>query len=137
MIVIDASVAMKWFHKEKDSSLALKLLRSQQTGEQAIAAPDLLLIEIANAITTKSAISAIGLASSLRKLENLDVRFYRVKKELVFTAAREAKRCKTSVYDMLYAQFAKSLGAELITADEQFVRKTKFPYVKLLSEYAV
>lgn len=135
MIVVDASVALKWFHKEKDSDLAKHILKSQQIGEQAIAAPDLILVEIANAITTKSAISAVGLASSLRKLENLDLRLYRVEKELVFAAAREAKSYKTSVYDMLYAQFAKSLGTELITADEQFIRKTKFPHVKLLSEY--
>ncbi|MBI4066136.1 type II toxin-antitoxin system VapC family toxin [Candidatus Gottesmanbacteria bacterium] len=136
MIVIDASVALKWFHKEKDSELANLILSNQQKGDISIAAPDLLLVEVANAIATKSAISTAGLAHSLRKLRKMDIRFYRMEQEIVFAAAREAKKYKTSVYDMLYAQFARMLGTELITADEQFVRKTKFAHVKLLSAYA-
>lgn len=135
MIVVDASIALKWFHEEKDSDVARLILKNQQKGEKAIAAPDFMLIEIANAIVTKSAISSAGLARSLEKLENLDIRLYRVEKELVIRAAYQAKKYKTSVYDMLYAQFARELDTELVTADEQFVRKTKFAHVKLLSEY--
>ncbi|MBI5621043.1 PIN domain-containing protein, partial [Candidatus Gottesmanbacteria bacterium] len=54
----------------------------------------------------------------------------------VVKSALLAHKKKTSVYDMLYAVIAKRLGTDLITADDQFVRKTKFSHVKLLSEYA-
>jgi predicted nucleic acid-binding protein len=43
-----------------------------------------------------------------------------------------AKKYKTSVYDMIYAVVAKNKKCALVTADENFVRKTKFKHVKLL-----
>jgi predicted nucleic acid-binding protein len=47
MIVVDASVAAKWFLPEKGSSAALAL----QEGPSQLAAPDLIRMEVAAAIT--------------------------------------------------------------------------------------
>lgn len=135
MIVVDASVALKWLHKEKDSNRARQLLALQREGEFDISVLDFLFLEVANAIVTKSAIKRIGLANSLRKLWRMELLVHHAEKDMVFTAALEAKTYGTSVYDMMYAYLAKTLGVTLVTADEQFVRKTKFSHVLLLRDY--
>ena len=48
--VIDSSVVIKWFSKEEDTDLALKIRKSFADGSIEIVVPDLQLYEIANAL---------------------------------------------------------------------------------------
>ena len=50
MIVVDASVAVKWFLDERGSAEAKGLRRQFQRGDTELAAPDLLIYEVANAV---------------------------------------------------------------------------------------
>ena len=137
MIVVDSSVAFKWL-KTKDephSEQASTLLSMHIQGETRIITLSLLFIEIANALSTKTATKPNIIRRDLDILYDLDLEVYRETADDIVTASLLARKKKTSVYDMLYAVVAKRLGTDLITADEQFVRKTKFAHVKLLSEY--
>ena len=44
------------------------------------------------------------------------------------------KKYSTSVYDMLYAVLAKENKAILVTADEKFIQKTRFKFVKHIKD---
>ena len=137
MIVIDSSVAFKWL-KSKDEphyEKAAALLEQYIKGEVRIVAPNLLFIEIANALATKTASKPKTILADLRALYDFGLEIYRETEDDVATSSLLARKKKTSVYDMLYAVIAKRLGTELITADEQFVRKTKFSHVLLLRDY--
>jgi len=48
--VIDASVAVKWFVEEPDSSAAHRLLEAHATGETTLVAPDLVVYEVSNVL---------------------------------------------------------------------------------------
>ena len=137
MILVDASVAFKWF-KSRDEPYfekARSLLEQHLNGQMRIMVPVLLFIEIANAFSTKTATKPKAMRTSLRSLYNFGLEVYSESEEDVVTASLLARKNKTSVYDMIYAVIAKKAGVEFITADERFVRKTKFSFVKLLSQY--
>jgi predicted nucleic acid-binding protein len=50
MIVLDASVVIKWFSEEEYTEKALELRERIRYGEEQVIAPDLLLYELANAL---------------------------------------------------------------------------------------
>ena len=50
MLVIDASVVIKWFIEEKDSAKALLLKDNHINGKTILIAPDLLIYEAANVL---------------------------------------------------------------------------------------
>ena len=50
VLVIDASIAVKWFNKEEYSDIADKLKNRHVRGEVVLVAPVLLLFEVANAL---------------------------------------------------------------------------------------
>lgn len=139
MIVVDSSVAFKWLksRNEPHRERAAVMLERHIKGEIRIIAPSLLFIEIANALSTKTATKPKIIQADLHALYNFSLEIYRETEEDVATSSLLARKNKTSVYDMLYAVIAKRLGTELITADEQFIRKTNYPHVRLLSEYII
>ncbi len=136
MILVDSSVAFKWLKSSNEPfyEKATALLERHIKGETRIVTPSLLFIEIANALSTKTTTRPKTIIADLHTLYEFDLAIYRETEDDVVTSSLLARKKKTSVYDMLYAVIAKRLDTELITADEQFVRKTKFSYVRLLSE---
>ncbi len=134
MIVIDASVAMKFgVADEDDIPQALALYESHGA---SLYAPHLLTIEVANAIATKSARTEEEIKEGLFKFWKMGIRALSVTEAHILESAKSAKEYKTSVYDMLYAVLAKQHKAILVTADRKFIEKTKFPFVKLLTDFA-
>ena len=58
MVVIYASVAYKWFHKEEiNYSEAVAVLKNHLTDKTEIIVPDLILYELTNAWSTKGTLS--------------------------------------------------------------------------------
>lgn len=51
LVVIDASVAIKWFLPEKESEKALRIRDEHAEGAIDLAAPDLLYYEVANVLS--------------------------------------------------------------------------------------
>lgn len=132
MIIIDASVAIKWINKEIYSELAFSLLNKHIAGDQKIIVPGFLFIEVANALGTKSRSSEKDISEGLQFLFASNLHIYELINEDIIQAARKAKQYKTSVYDMLYAVIADKKNSLLITADEKFAQKVNLPFVKIL-----
>ena len=124
LLVIDASVAAKWFLPPAGEPLAAeaqKLLSAYATGRVRFAVPDLFWAECVNIFwkavrqgrwTASAAHTAIKLLKQRRfptasALEVLDE---------AFSIAATFDR---SVYDSLYVALAVRLKAELVTADER------------------
>ncbi|MBI3955540.1 type II toxin-antitoxin system VapC family toxin [Candidatus Gottesmanbacteria bacterium] len=136
MIVIDTSIAVKWIMKdEEDSEKAFILYQNHLLQKETILVPRLFYIEIANSLITKSLSSIATIEKNIRFLYGVKLSVYDPDENDMLVTVRQAKKSKTTVYDMLFAVAAKKYDTILITADEKFVQKTKFPFVKLLSEY--
>lgn len=136
MIIIDASVASKWILQgEKDEEKALKILSDHTDTKEQILVPEFIFYEIANTLATKTILTENKINNSLSVIFKANLLICHPVDKDIIQSTLLAKRYKTSVYDMLYAVVAKRHKTILITADNNFLRKTKFPFVKLISEY--
>jgi predicted nucleic acid-binding protein len=117
-LVVDASVAAKWFLKEPDSALAERLLRNNL----ALQAPALLITELANIFWKRCLHSGLPSAAwaeviaelpSLAAVSHSDAGLHDRSFEL-------AIQYRHPVYDCLYLALAVQLGCNVVTADRRF-----------------
>ena len=136
MIIVDASVAFKWFNpdNEKFRHESLLLLKNHKDNKEVIVIPSLLLMEVVNALVTKTNIETKTIKEDLDLLHDANLQIYSFKKNDLEEAALQANQYKTTFYDMLYAVVAKRNKTILVTADENFIKKTKFKFVKHIKE---
>ncbi len=126
MIVVDASVAVKWFLVEDGTPEANALLH----GKKKLVAPELIKIEVTAGITRRhrtSELSKAEVCQGLRDWSDMidDAIISLVTHEQDFQPAIElALQLKHPFQDCLYLALAQRLGVPLITADPKFVRRT-------------
>lgn len=120
MIVIDASVAMKWFVAEPLHDQARRLLDEPET----LLAPDLLLCEAANVAWKKARLGELRPDEAARLVSALlgGVPVLRPSVELAARALGLAGDLDHPVYRCLYLALALALQEDtvLITADRRF-----------------
>ena len=119
-LVIDASVVVKWVIPEALSDRADRV----RDHEGDIRAPDLLLIEVANALWRKTLAREISpreadTALDLVQRSGLDLRGT---PPLVPRAMELARRLGHPVYDCVYLALAEREGVPLVTADQRLLR---------------
>lgn len=137
MIIIDASVAFKWYAEEESHfSQALHLLEAHLLKKQIISAPDFILYELGNSWATKTNLAERQIQKNLQNFH--DVRIYleactftRISKAIIFS-----KKYHVSVYDASYAVLAEEKNATLFTADALFVKQVHLPFVRHIGEYS-
>jgi predicted nucleic acid-binding protein len=118
VIVVDASVAVKWVLDEKGSDAAFALRT------ETITAPALWLIEAANALWATAArgqISPVEAEERLVRLRSAPVEMTPVEDDLA-AALRIANRLHHPIYDCLYLAVAVRLDTHVVTADRRFVQ---------------
>lgn len=117
--VIDASVAVKFVTHEAGSDRALAYLDS--TDE--LIAPDLVLVETANALLNKVKESELLEVHADRAFDDLPLFFSRLEPTIdhLSEAFRLAFRLRHAVYDCVYLAVAMAEGAQVVTADRKFV----------------
>lgn len=117
-LIVDASVAFKWVVLEEMSAPARALLESPDP----LSAPDLLVVEIANAAWARA--TRGKLPPSQAKLAVTAMLYGEVallpSGDLAERALEMALELKHPVYDCLYLASAERLGGVLITADNRF-----------------
>lgn len=121
MIVTDSSVIVKLFAVENGSEDARKLMSS---GEE-FAAPDLLMLEVGNALMSKvrkSELLEIHAERSLHSIPDIMAVLY-PSVELLEEAWRLAFQLRHPVYDCVFLALAIRLDLRLVTADEKFLKK--------------
>lgn len=134
MVIIDASVAFKWFSQdnEEDVDIALDILDSHLHGKELIIVPDLIVYELANAWATKAALPSERCLVLLKDLENSRLKIEATGFRLINRAVAFSKEYNVSVYDAVYAVLAEEKRCIMVTADKKFVEKINLPFVKLL-----
>jgi predicted nucleic acid-binding protein len=120
-LVIDASVAVKWFALEDGTDKAGEVLKSGHT----LLAPRLIITEVANALARKSnqnlvtpreASEYVGvLPRFVARLLDVD--------DLIEAALENACSYRHPIYDFIYLEAARRRDTQVLTADNRFVAK--------------
>lgn len=124
-VVVDSSVAVKWFKPEGESGFAeaLDLLREHRAEELYLTAPTLLRLEVLNALRSHGA-SAAQLGTASTDLEGFRLRWYEVTAERATAAAGIAAASGLTVYDAIFVALAVELDTELVTADRVLAQRS-------------
>lgn len=119
-VVVDASVAIKWFVPEALSPEAEGFL----DGSFDLTAPDLLLAEVGNVLWKKTARGEIRAAEGREILQALDQVPLRLvpSGDLVTAAFDIANAYGRTVYDSMYVALAVACDGVMVTADERLAR---------------
>lgn len=120
-VVIDASVAIKWYLPEPHNADAERLL----CGGFQLLAPDLLLPEVGNILwkrVMKAELTVQKAQVIMRALEALPLRPTNVLAENAMTVACGLKR---SFYDSMYLALAMLSDCRLVTADRKLFDAVK------------
>lgn len=118
VLVIDSSVAVKWFLTEAHSAEALHLLRR----ESYLHAPSFLLLELDSTLTKRILAGFLtpSMAREIRgAMKQLPVQFHDFV-PLLEQAFEFALETRQTVYDCLFLALAVSLGSRMVTADRRF-----------------
>jgi predicted nucleic acid-binding protein len=125
MIVVDASVIVKWFIPEVGAAPAHALLAA---GDELVA-PELARIEVASALVRKGLREELTgadvettLGAWCRALSEGQI-FLLPNSEDIEAAAKLALELRHPLPDCLYLAIAERLGVALITADRVFARR--------------
>lgn len=136
MIVVDASVGIKWLKQnEQYAKIALRFYRHHLENKNLIIVPSLFFLEIANVLAVTKDISETTMKEGLKLLNKSGFKLHSFTKDNLIDASLLAKKYSTTVFASLYAIVAKEQKCTLITADEQFLKKTRFSFVKLLQSF--
>lgn len=116
-VVVDSSVALKWFIPEEGADKAATLL----DGSFLLLAPDLLVSEVGNALWKKigrAEITAIEARTVLSALARVPIEIVPAS-SLVEAALEIAVAHRRTVYDALYVALAVARTCVFVTADER------------------
>lgn len=123
MIVVDASVACKWFFDEKNTSAALEILRSAQP----LIAPDLIVAEVASVVARHIAANDVSAEDGQTHLAALAKAIDRMEPlgGLAPLALAMAVTLGRPVYDCFYLALAEQHACVMVTADAMLARRVK------------
>ena len=118
VVVVDASVAVKWFVPEPHAPATHRLL----VGRWTLMAPELIWVEVANALrkcVQRAELTYEAAEEILRNFKQFPLQTYPIK-TLFESAWSLAMQHQVSVYDGLYLALAVSRDCHLVTADRRF-----------------
>ena len=141
LVVVDASVAVKWLIEEEDSDRAISLARVWANDGVQPVAPYLMPYEVSNALhrrVTAGEMAVDEAASLMDQLSSMDVELHHPR-NLQGRALRLASQLgQRMAYDAHYLALADAVGCELWTADRQFYRAARptARNIRWIREYA-
>jgi predicted nucleic acid-binding protein len=129
--VPDASIAVKWFVKEEDSSGARRLKELFQEGAVDLEAPSLLSYEVASALRFHpvAKLTPAQFRTVMESLEGLQITREPTQREWT-TAFMLSLENSISIYDAVYVGFAVQGNSKMVTADTTLTTRIKRPETK-------
>ena len=119
--VVDASIALKWVIPEVLSDRADRV----RDGENDILAPDLLLVDVANALwkkTTAGEVTPRDADEAFDLVTGSGIHLHSTV-PLLPRAMQMARRLVHPVYDCVYLALAEREHAAVVTADQRLLRR--------------
>lgn len=119
--IVDSCVAVKWVVREEYSEKAVGLLQT----DLHLVAPDLVLMEIANALWKNVKRGFVSAEQAKVRLNDVPGFFNRLltTADLVVEAFALGNAADIPIYDCIYVVSARRIGARLVTADAKLVAK--------------
>jgi len=123
-LILDASVAVKWFVQEEHRELALKLREEHVRGSLILSAPDLITYEIINALRHNPELSKVDVEKAAESLFKLHMELHQPTVKLIGKAAENAYRYSIGIYDAVYISLSELQSCPMATADEKLYERT-------------
>ena len=122
-LIVDSSVAVKWFVPEPYSTEARRILDGYQAGTLSFLAPDLINAEFGNIIWKKHLYQGLESADAQVVIDEFRKITFTLTStgNLLEEAYRLAVTHQRSVYDMLYVALSIRESCRLVTADERLI----------------
>lgn len=133
-LVVDSSVAVKWFVVEPYSTEARRILDAYQNGVISFLAPDLINAEFGNIIWKKhifQSLTASDAQDILDKFRQLQFTFTSAA-ELFENAYKIAAIHRRTVYGALYLALSVRGTCQFVTADEKLVNAVGLAFPSLV-----
>ena len=126
MIVLDASVVLKWIFDDEDGAEpASRLKEAHVTGHEIVAVPDLLFYEIGNVLATKTRLSEAAIAEAFSLLWDFSLERFDLGSEEFKSGLVLSRKFKISLYDAAYVELGRRLKCPFVTADRKLYEKVK------------
>lgn len=136
IVVVDASVVVKWFVEEEYSRESRLLRDAYVNGLIDLAAPSLLYYEVINALRYSEGFGEEVLKEIAGILNDYQITLYNLEGELAAKAIELSMRKGITIYDASYIALAQVLNTVLYTSDERLVMKIKDPtHIKHIKEF--
>jgi len=132
-IVLDASIAVKWFSvkSEDNVEIALEIQRQKILNNLEIIVPDLFFLEIVNAFLTRSKFRVEDIFMIEEALHKMKLKVIYPNHSILNSAIKIAHTCDLTIYDSFYIAVAKFCEALLLTEDKKILEnKNKFGFIK-------
>jgi len=126
-VVVDTSVAMKWFFPESGFKKALELKDQHFKKEISICSRDLFLYEFTSAFKNYASqkIEEKDFAIAISALMSLKIKFLPLKFQETNNLFTLSQKLNISIYDGSFVLLAQSLKAPLYTSDRKLFIKAK------------
>lgn len=118
-LVVDASVAAKWFNIEELSDKAANVKDAHVKGDIDLAAPIHLLYEVGNSIWRNKQLSDNDACDAISSIMRLGIQLIEPTVQRAQRAMQIARQVETSFYDAVYLQVAEEMKIPLLTADQK------------------
>ena len=117
-VVIDSSVAVKWFSEEEATPSALELRDSHTKGRITLISTTLLACELANALRYKPGYNKEILAEAMNHFYSLHLDEAPIDAHLLSRSSEIAFRGNVTIYDAIPVALAVLKKTKCITADQ-------------------
>jgi len=134
-VVIDASVAIKWYNIEADTEEALKLRAAYAAGRVDIAAPYLIAYEVANSLRYNPNFGEMDAISAMNDILDMQIDLRLVDRDQIEKSFELAYKHGMTVYDSTYMALAETGDMTLYTADERLLTKVPSSHVRHIRDY--
>lgn len=135
-IVVDASVAIKWYNVEQHTENALAIREDYAKQRIDLVAPYLLPYEVGNALRYNPDFGLDDVRSALRDLLAMQISFRVLDEQMCEDAVELAYRSGLTFYDANYVVLSRVEKCPLYTADHKLLSKIGDEMVTHLENYA-
>jgi len=134
-IVVDASVAIKWYNVEQHTENALAIREDYAKQKIDLVAPYLLPYEVGNALRYNPDFGLDDVKSALRDLLAMQMNLRVLDEQMSDDAVELAYRFGLTFYDVSYVVLSRVEKCPLYTADDRLLNKIEDKKVIHLGNY--
>lgn len=131
-VILDTSVILKWYVQETQSEKANLLLEKYKQGSLSIFIPDIVSLELANALYFGARYKGKILEEILTSFYKLDLFVIPLSESVIWGTSKVMEKLSIAIYDALFIYLAEQKQIPLITADKKHHQKKFSKMIKYL-----